>query len=43
MIDKLKKIIRAEINKEKKENLYRKIITIDTTKITYVSIGKLSY
>jgi len=43
MIKELKKIIRAEIKKETKKNLYRKIITIDTSKIKNITIGKLSY
>lgn len=43
MIDSLKKIIRKEIKKETKKNVYRKIITIDESKVKSLTIGKLSY
>lgn len=43
MIKALQKIIVSEINKSKKKNLYRKVVTIDNSKIKTVVVGKLSY
>ena len=43
MINELKKIIKAEIKKSVKKDLYKKKILTDTSKITSVTVGKLSY
>ena len=43
MIETLKKIIKSEIKKEVKKDRYRKVIVVDSTKITEKTVGKLSY
>lgn len=43
MIDALRKIIKSEVQKETKKNVYKKTIKVDNNKIKTINIGKLSY
>ena len=43
MIKELKKIIKSEIKKAVKKDLYRKKILTDSSKVTSISVGKISY